>query len=145
LSEQGLIEYDSLEKYLDDEFYSDFVLTDVVKYRVSTSEIDGSRGGNAEASYETFLNSELDALDPDLIFSFGSRCWQVLYRNLDLEPVDPEDVLTDTVTNSHGYAFEYDDGYVIPLTHFSGRNTFLRNSYYEYLQSGIESFTSARS
>ena len=144
LSEHGLIEYESLEHYLEGGFYADFALTDVVKYRVRTSAIDGGRGGNAEVSYEDFLAPELEALDPDLIFSFGSRCWRVLYRNLDVTPVDGDEALTNSVTNAHGYAFQYDGGYIIPLTHFSGRNTFLRNSYYEYLSEGLDSFASVR-
>lgn len=142
LRERGLIEFDSLEQYLEGGFYADFVLTDLVKYRVSTSAIEGNRGGNAEVSYRTFLVPELDALNPDLIFSFGSRCWQVFYRKQNLEPIQTEAELTNSVTDAHGYAFQFDDGCVIPLTHFSGRNTFLRNSYYDYLEDGIRSFDS---
>lgn len=137
LSDHGLISYDSLKGYLRGDFFDDFVLTDVVKYRVSTGEIDGGVKGNAEVSYDEYLYPELEALDPDLIFSFGSRCWKVLLRNLDLDAVGDGE-LTDTVTNAHGHAFRSDDWYVIPLTHFSGRNTFLRDSYYEYLSEGIE-------
>lgn len=140
LAEHGLIQYDSLEEYLNGAFYSDFILTDVVKYRVSTSEIGGGRGGNAEVSYDTLLSSELEAIEPDLIFAFGSRCWQVLYRNLDLEPIQDDAELTTSVTNAHGYSFQYDGGCVIPLTHFSGQNSFLRNSYHDYLDDGLRAF-----
>lgn len=141
LDAHNLIDIDGVEPYLDDGFYNDFVLTDLVKYRVATKHIDADPGGNAEASFDAFLQPELDALDPDLVFCFGSRCWKVLYRNLDVTPVKaPETRLTDTVTNAHGYLFRTDDTYIIPLTHFSGRNSFLRDSYYDYLDDGLASF-----
>lgn len=141
LREFDLIEYDDLDSYLEQAFYDDFVLTDLVKYRVTTQELSSSKGGNAELSCDAFLKPELMALDPDLVFCFGSYCWPVLYRNLDLEPVEGgAQAMTSTVTNAHGFIYESNSTYVLPLMHFSRQNQSLRNSYFEYLREGLANY-----
>lgn len=144
LAERDLIHFGTLEDYLDGAFYSDFVLTDLVKYRVTTDVISGGNTGNAAVAFEEYLAQELEALDPDLIFSFGSRCWQALRNNLGLSPVSEAGPDTDAVTDAHGFLYAGDDRYVIPLTHFSGRNAFLRDSYSAFLEDGIETYLAER-
>lgn len=142
LEDYGLIEIESVEKYLEGEFYSDFVLTDLVKYRVQTGEISGNIGGNAELSFQEYLLPELKAYDPELVFLFGSRNWKTFLGNMDLEPVTGSDgILVDTISNTHGHLYEAEGMHFLPLNHFSGRNTFLRNSYFDYMEDGLKAFS----
>lgn len=144
LNSKGLIhnkkkyfDYDS--KTIKEEFFKKFYVTDLVKYRVKTEDIEDKVDGNADVSYKKFLRSEIDWFKPKIIFLFGSRCWKILERHRDLKLITSNQIRNrKNITDVHGHVFEYEFGYVIPLAHFSGQNQFLRSSYINYLEKELE-------
>lgn len=48
-------------------------MTDVMKYRENSPSSD-----SVDASIRTGLPSELEYVDPDLIFTFGGRAWDAI-------------------------------------------------------------------
>lgn len=140
LRKNDLIEYQDWKEYLESQFFDDFILTDVIKYRVSTEDIESE---HAEASFEETLEDELKDTDPEVVFCFSSRAWKALYRNMNLELEQDEELeKPEKVTKAHGMLFRAKDfgSYIIPLSHFSGQNNFLRDAYYRYLDEGLEKY-----
>lgn len=133
------------EEYIGEgDFFRDFYATDLVKYRVKTGKIKPKKGENAESAFDNHLKEEILALRPKLVFVFGSRSWRIIKRKM--KPVSVEEEIEeneDAVTKIHGHLFESKEileTYLIPLAHFSQRNHFLRNSYFEYLKEGVSKF-----
>jgi len=142
LRRSGLISYDSIQDYIGHEsggFYEDFIVTDLVKCRKDTKDIANE---NIEICGNTYLSKEIDSHNNiELIFSFSTRTWEYL-RKTKLKSQDN----TLPVSNAHGRLYKLDnsDKYIIPLAHFSQTifNYYLRNSYFDYLKDGLQSFTS---
>lgn len=147
LKDHKLIEFGQWDKYIKNgDFFKDFYATDVVKYRTDTSEIDEKKGENAEVSFDEFLKEELSYIEPKLIFVFGRRAWNILRRKMDAVVEDEGKTIEgsqDAITDVHGYLFKSEkilETYILPLAHFSGRNNFLRDSYFQYLDKGLSNY-----
>jgi hypothetical protein len=71
LSRYGLLDGgEEWRTYLEGEFYDDFYLTDLIKYRVRTEDI-GDR--HRRAGFDEHLREELRAIDPEIVFAFSAR------------------------------------------------------------------------
>lgn len=121
LEEYGLIDLGSgWEEYLSSErMYGDFYLGDVVKYRA-----DGFGTRAEDVSYEHLLEREIEALDPDIVFTFGGNAWSALRRNVDPRPVTDEHVDPSKMMDIHGVVHETADPVettILPLCHMSGQ------------------------
>mgnify|MGYP005864382449 CR=1 FL=1 len=106
-------------QYVDSgQFYRDFYLGDVVKYRVN------GFGANAErVSYQHLLERELRALDPELVITFGGNAWPALRRSTAPDEaaglVDPESIMA--IHGTLHRISEPIDTHVLPLAHMSGQ------------------------
>ncbi|WP_353635409.1 uracil-DNA glycosylase family protein (plasmid) [Halobacterium sp. NMX12-1] len=101
------------------QFYHDFYLGDVVKYRV-----DGFGTSEERVSYHALLERELQALDPEVVFTFGGNAWPALRRHTSPEPVVETDADPASVMDIHGTLHRISDPvdtYVLPLAHMSGQ------------------------
>lgn len=101
------------------QFYEDLYIGDVVKYRV-----DGFGTAEERVSYHTFLERELQSLNPDIVFTFGGNAWPALRRHTSPEPVIETDADPGSVMDIHGTVHRISDpidSYVIPLAHMSGQ------------------------
>jgi hypothetical protein len=101
------------------QFFDDFYMTDIVKYRAP-----GSAVGNQEvrSSFSEQLRDELEAIDPDLIFTFGNRAWNPVKQELATEPVEELAVDESKITELHGHLHQTGrvlDTHVLPLGHMS--------------------------
>lgn len=141
LDRNGLISLDDGDwnRYVREEFYDDFYLTDLVKYRVRTGDIDDE---HRQAGLEEHLGPELRRLGPDVVFAFSSRVWNTFLENLNPTPLSNGAGLDSKVSRAHGYLYHIEnpiDAYVVPLSHFSSRvyALLLRDSYFEYLADGL--------
>ena len=100
-------------------FFDDFYMTDIVKYRAP-----GSAVGSPEVqfSFSEQLREELEAIDPDLIFTFGNRAWNPIRDELAAKPVESLAIDESRITELHGSLHETGrvlDTYVLPLGHMS--------------------------
>ena len=121
LAAHGLIALpDGWQPYVErGEFYRDFYLADVVKYRV-----DGFGRRAEQASYEALLQTELVELDPELIITFGGNAWDALRRYTHPRPVESEDADPKSVMDIHGVLHRIRspaNTHVLPLAHMSGQ------------------------
>ncbi len=138
LKEYGLIRFDSVEEYLDEQFLSDFLVTDLVKCRAETGSIENA---HIATCAELYLHRELQSYGRGkLIFAFSSRTWEFLCsRYLHGLPNGKQ-----KVAKAHGELFRSDElnAYFIPLAHFSQRqfNNYLRDSYFAYLRDGLKEY-----
>lgn len=101
------------------QFYHDFYLGDVVKYRV-----DGFGRTEERVSYRALLKRELQALDPEVVFTFGGNAWPALRRHTSPKPVVETDADPDSVMDIHGTLHRISEPvetYVLPLAHMSGQ------------------------
>ncbi|WP_173080581.1 uracil-DNA glycosylase family protein [Fundidesulfovibrio magnetotacticus] len=134
LKKYKLISYDNLDNYLDCDFYNHFLVTDLVKCRVATRDVDDKRG---DLCGERFLRTEIEkAKNVDLIFSFSTRTWRYMKgAYLASQGVLP------TVVQAHGRLYRMDGcgKCIIPLAHFSRTmlQKYLRLSYYQYFEEGV--------
>lgn len=121
LAEHGLISLQSTwREYLrEEQFYEDFYMTDVVKYRV-----DGFNKTEEQASVNEFLRDELIDIDPNLIFAFGGDAWSALRTYFDAIPVQRTSVDPSKITEMHGHLCQANqnlDSKILPLSHMSGQ------------------------
>lgn len=142
LDHHGLIDVDNWKTYVQDGFFDDFYMTDLVKYRVTTGDIEDQ---HRTESYEEQLKHELEAIDLELVFAFSSRLWKTLHEEVPLEPIIDEAPESDSVSKCHGYLYQAGDPlncHVIPLSHYSRQiyGHYLRDSYFDYLQEGISNY-----
>ena len=133
-ADEGLIGFDqSARAYArSGEFFDDFYLTDVNKYRASAST---SREIGSLTAY--FTAPELHTADPDLIFAFGNDAWDVLSRELALSPVEADHNPTPdagiTAIDGHLYRSQrLIETHVVPLLHMSGQAFGAQRSPNEY-------------
>jgi hypothetical protein len=139
LREYGLICYNDLDKYLADDFFSDFLVTDLVKCRAKTENI---KKDYIEKCAGDYLCKELECYAPrKLIFAFSSRTWEFLSLRFLVEKLNGDE---RRVSNVHGMLFKSNilNAHLIPLAHFSQRqfNNYLRNSYFDYLKEGLRDY-----
>lgn len=119
-------------------FFDDFYMTDVVKYR------EDSPSRNAlDASVRLGLIQELEYVDPDLIFAFGGRAWDVLREHLQAVPVgdvnDPSSI-NEVHGELHRATREHEVD-VLPCGHMSPQFRGAQISHREYMDriaAGIE-------
>lgn len=131
----------SWRQYLkDDEFFNDFYMTDIVKYR--TQDYDTN---HENASFDSFLVPELKSHNFDLIFTFGKTAWQTVRQRLDAKLAYESDewVNHNKMGQAHGHLYQTNrivDTFVLPLSHMSGHsyNTFPREEYLNRLDDGLE-------
>lgn len=119
----GLIQYaDDWQTYIrSDDFFDDFYMTDVLKYRVDGYPTDG--GWESSAFYRQ-LKRELVELDPNVIFVFGGSAWHTIRKYLHPNPVNPPVSDETSIMETHGeiYCTDTDiDAFIIPLGHMSGQ------------------------
>jgi uracil-DNA glycosylase len=116
-------------------------MTDIVTYRAP-----GSAVGSPEVqfSFSEQLREELEAIDPDLIFTFGNRAWNPIRDELAAEPVENLAIDESRITELHGSLHETGrvlDTYVLPLGHMSTQFYGAQISKQEYIvrmEDGLE-------
>jgi hypothetical protein len=116
---------------LSGEFFDDFYMTDVIKYR-SVSPATADIG----ASFTEFLIHELEYIEPELVFAFGGRAWNALRDRLSLEPISGELEAT-SVHDRHGVLHETNrlvGTMVLPLGHPSPKFRGAQLSHEQYMQ-----------
>lgn len=135
-ADAGIIEPDqSLHEYArSGEFFDDFYLTDVNKYRASATT------AREIASLRAYFTApELHAIDSDLIFAFGNDAWNVLRHELALTPVDENHELDPDagITDIDGRLYRSRrliETHVVPLLHMSGQAFGAQRSPDEYAE-----------
>ena len=121
-------------------FYRDFYLGDVVKYRV-----DGFGKRAERTSYETHLVTELQALDPELIITFGGNAWDALRRYAAPTSAVETEADAESVMDIHGILHSIKtpvDTLVLPLAHMSSQVwwRFPPDDYISRLDSGLRAW-----
>jgi len=99
--------------------FQDVYLGDVVKYRV-----DGFGRSAERKSYAKFLEEEIEALDPDLLITFGSNAWDALRRETGPSAVRNSAASPGKMLDIHGTLHSISDPidtFVLPLSHMSGQ------------------------
>lgn len=136
-----LINFPSLDDYINSEqLFDDFYFTDVIKcYGTKEEGLDA----RFEPCVNYFLKKELEifASGPQfprkLIIAVGNYAFNALLKFKQV----PKSI---SVTQQHGYLFTITIGgnilYFIPIAHFARRQVYLRNSYFEYFEQGIQKF-----
>ncbi|MBI4316448.1 MAG: hypothetical protein HY679_10960 [Chloroflexi bacterium] len=147
LSENKLIHYGNLEEYLEKQFLSDFLVTDLVKCRAETEKL---KKEHIKTCAELYLSRELQNYGRGkLIFAISSRTWEFLGTEFNAKQVRLRFVGEahdddQKVAKAHGKLFRSEalNSYFIPLAHFSQRqfNNYLRDSYFEYLKDGLKEY-----
>lgn len=131
-------------KITEKNFLEYMYFTDLVKYRAGTEDIKIGKKENAEASFDEFIKAEIEELKPKLIFTFSTRTWEIIKRKMNPKLVNKNIKYSNlsAVTNAHGFLYksQNSDIYIIPLVHFSRRNFFLRNSYFDYMKEGVDTY-----
>lgn len=140
LADTGVISPTSTwQNYLQDgEFYDDFYMTDVVKYRV-----DGPSKSEIRVSVDEFLREELSAIDPELIFAFGGKAWSALRDHFDATPIETISGDPSKITEIHGTLCETGretETKILPLSHMSGQVwwRFPPEEYIERMEAGLQ-------
>lgn len=101
------------------EFFDDFYMTDIIKYRAPGSAVGSPE---VDIAFREQLRPELEAIDPDLIFAFGNRAWNPVREKLQAEPVEETDIDESKITQLHGHLHRTKsviDTHVLPLGHMS--------------------------
>lgn len=123
--QEGLIDIpgDWWEYLLSGQFFDDFYMTDVVKYRVDEDPSDRY----IQDCFTTHLFSEIEYVDPDIIFAFGKTPWKSLRDMVDTEHVETGARTKSSITEAQGKLFRTtkmpsEQLYVIPFLHMSPQN-----------------------
>jgi len=138
LREYGLIQFNDFDEYLKNNFLYDFIVTDLVKCRAGTEEVDSE---NIKTCSNRYLFNEIEHYGKNkLVFAFSSRTWEFLYSKF----ITEQNNQNKKVSNAHGKLFpsKIANTYFIPLAHFSQRqfNNYLRDSYFYYLKEGLKDY-----
>lgn len=113
-------------------------MTDVIKYREDTPSKPA-----LDVSVRLELIRELEYIDPDLIFTFGSRAWNTVRTHLQAEPLGNIDD-PSSITEVHGKphrATQGSDTMMLPCGHMSPQFRGAQVSHEEYMtriESGID-------
>jgi hypothetical protein len=123
LHSHDLIEYnDGWRAYVRrGEFFDDFYMTDIIKYRVGGFNASGQRASQA---FRRQVKQELAHIDPTIIFVFGGTAWNIIRSHLKLTPVDPTVGDETSIIDSHGELYYTDSdtsAFIVPLGHMSGQ------------------------
>ena len=151
LRECGLIDFNGdLEHYLKHQFLSDFLVTDLVKCRARTESVAPK---HIKKCAERYLCRELECFGRGkLILAISSRTWEFIFQKfapgMCRKHPGESDKNCRNVSKVHGRLFRSDvlNAHFIPLAHFSQRlfNSYLRDSYFDYLKDGLEEFRAIR-
>lgn len=141
--DNGLISFDDYWKdYVTSQrFFDDFYMTDIVKYRAPRSAVGSSE---VRFSFAEQLRIELEALNPDLILTFGNRAWNPIKGELAAEPVEHLDLDDSKITELHGHLHETGrvlDTHVLPLGHMSTQfygAQISKQEYMDRMEGGLE-------
>ena len=142
-NEMDLIAYENYWKdYIRSrEFFNDFYMTDIVKYRAPRSTVGSPE---VQVSFSEQLREELEGIDPDLIFTFGNRAWTPIEEELATEPIDDLAIDESKITELHGHLHKTGgviDAHVLPLGHMSTQFYGAQISKQEYMsrmEDGLE-------
>jgi hypothetical protein len=123
LHSHGLIEFDDgwREYVRCGEFFDDFYMTDIIKYRVGGFSSNGQRASQA---FRQHIKSELSEVEPSIIFVFGRPAWNTFYDHLNPTPVNPPVGEKTSIKQSHGKLYYINTNtcaFVVPLGHMSGQ------------------------
>lgn len=139
LADLGVIDYtDGWQPYVaTGAFFDDVYLTDVLKYRLG-----GYTARQEQAAVQEHLTTELAAIDPELILTFGANAWGTARDYLDARPVSDAPVDTSQMMATHGHLCRTHarlDTFVLPLSHMSGHvwYRFPPDEYIERLEAGL--------
>jgi hypothetical protein len=174
LSERSIIDKiddksknDHYNEYIENRFLEDFYVTDLFKYKVSTTKLDNALYGKSEKNEKfrknlmKILEKEIKDVNPNIIFTFSTRTWETFYtyfkkKNMIEEgflekPKESREKTQDTskdflrkVSKVHGLTFKLTISgkkiIVIPLCHFSKRfyNILIRDSYFRYFRESLD-------
>jgi len=127
------ITLDSFDNYVKLNFFEDFYVTDFVKLRLNTSEMRESlKLKTIKTRWSGLLQEEIRLVSPPLTMSFGANAWESL-RKL----VQPE-LDKIPVTKVHGNLYNITgDVHYIPLAFIPGASSYLKDSYFMYLNEGL--------
>ena len=145
LKEHGLVSYSfSEDGNYENSLLKDFLFTDVVKCRATTSETKEY----VDTCFNNYLVHELKLFGENkLIFVFGTRAWTTIYKHDEFVDKTKSDnhKQMHLVSQAHGFLFpsKIPNTFFIPLSHFSQTqfNKFLRNSYFDYLEQGLKQYS----
>ncbi|MBW3110286.1 uracil-DNA glycosylase family protein [Bacillus sp. MCCB 382] len=141
-----------LKMYVDSgQVFKDVYFTDGLKCRGETKDFSHKHFKYCMGKY---LKREILALENlKLLFVFSTRSWEAFNSVYDLKQIQVSKVESKKVAQVHGYVFRTEIGveeknenrkvHVIPLVHMSqvSRNNTLRDSYFDYLEEGMEYFS----
>lgn len=126
----------------DEEFWRRLYITDYVKRRAATRDIEETDFDRWQKVLEWEIGS-LKNKNLELIMVFGARTWDNFNRKIDngLIPISTTAKANTPVTDVHGHLFKSQkyNVFVIPLVHMSHQpfQNALRNSYFDYLEEGL--------
>ncbi|OKY77098.1 MAG: hypothetical protein BTN85_2191 [Candidatus Methanohalarchaeum thermophilum] len=146
-------------------FFKDLYVTDTISYRIKGGDIlvDMKKEG-----LNIFLE-EIAHIKPEIIFVFGGKAWESITRlnerdsiNLELVEKGKDDgnemSEDDGITDVHGSSWKLDFSnkpdlemeltdqelpkkvHIIPLAHMSRTKMYIKDSYFDYLEKGLESY-----
>lgn len=122
---QGLIDLstDWWAYLLTGQFFDDFYMTDVVKYRIDTDPPDA----DIQDCFTKHLYPEIEHVEPDLVFAFGKTPWKSLRDTLKTEHVGTGARTKPSITQAQGKLFRTtrmpdEQLYVLPFLHMSPHN-----------------------
>lgn len=140
LRSNGLIDYSGhwTEYIGEGEFFDDFYMTDIIKYRVAGNR----RSEWKDTAYRQHVKKELKEIDPNVIFVFGASAWGTIRKHLSPEPVHDSSNDESKITRAHGNLYYTDsviDAFILPLGHMSGNSwwQFPPEDYVERLEAGL--------
>lgn len=143
LASHGVIDLEAdWQRYLaSDQLYRDFYLGDVMKYRA-----DGFGRRAEDISYTQYLEAEIQALQPDLIFTFGGNAWSTVRGQGTVAPVANAAANPAKMMDIHGVLHELTEPvstFVLPLSHMSSQVwwRFPPEEYIDRLNEGVSLWT----
>jgi hypothetical protein len=141
------------EKYVNEDFFNDFHVTDLVKINAPMGVLDIILKHQKE-KWLNILKKEISFVQPKYILTFSKRTWEAIrsmytlntlnsLNNPYISNMSKQDNKKLTITKVHGICYQImGNRYkcnIIPLAFLpgSGQNNPLRNSYSDYLREGL--------
>lgn len=126
---------DNYKDYIENDFLDDFYVTDLIHIRCTTGTMDKIMKKQGE-KWAGLLKEEIIKVSPEYIISFGSRTWEAL------KEIFKDDLVNKSkVTKEHGNVFPITKEIqtnIIPLAFIPGTSQYLRTSYIDYLEQGLQ-------
>jgi hypothetical protein len=138
--------YIKYNEYVENDFFTDFYVTDLIKIRGSTRYADIIYKYEKDF-FNSILEKEIFEVKPKILFTFSSRTWDFLRSKYEINPIKKiENFKQSSITDIHGHLFsiklDRTQSYLIPLAFPSGGQThYLRNSYFDYLEEGLKNIS----